>query len=226
MSPRLRKSLALAGLVVLIPCPGGAQDDVTYTLRPGDRVTVEVFTAAGQKVDVVTGERILDRNGDVYLPYVGTIHAAGHDQTSLREALVASYSAFYSEPVVNVKVELRVSVTGAVPRPGQYFMDPTATLLDALAEAGGVNSEYAVLGNQIPSDPRGVQLVRDGDRQVLNFQPGEVTQETLVMRIRSGDWLHVPADDRTAVRDQVLFWGSLLSFVTSIAGLVVLIVYK
>jgi len=226
MSSSLQRGLALAGILAFVPAPGDAQQDVTYTLRPGDRITVEVFTAAGQKVDVVAGERILDRKGDVYLPFVGTVHAEGFDQTSLREALVAGYSAFYSEPVVNVKVELRISVTGAVPRPGQYFMDPTATLLDALAEAGGVNSEYAVLGNQIPSDPREIQLVRDGSRQVLNFHPGEVIQETLTMRIRSGDWLHVPAQDKTALRDQVLFWGSLVSFVASVASLVVFVIYR
>ncbi len=226
MSSRRSRSLALAGLFALLPTLVAARQDVTYSLRPGDRVTVEVFTAAGQKVDVVAGERILDRNGDVYLPFVGTIHATGLDQTTLRETLVTAYEAFYSEPVVNVKVELRVSVTGAVPRPGQYFMDPTATLLDALSQAGGVNPEYAVVGNQIPSDPREVQLVRDGVRHVLNFRPGEITEETLGMRVRSGDWLHVPAEDKTAVRDQVLFWGSVLSFVTSVAGLVVLIIYR
>ena len=210
----------------MLPSLGGAQEDPAYTLRPGDRITVEVFTAAGQKVDVVAGERILDRSGDVYLPYVGTIHAAGLDQTSIRETLVTAYSGFYSEPVVNVKVELRISVTGAVPRPGQYFMDPTATLLDALSAAGGVNPEYAVVGNQIASDPRKVQLVRGWERTLLNFHPIEITQETLLMRIQSGDWLNVPAENRTAVREQVLFWGSVLSFMTSIAGLVVLIITR
>ena len=223
MSSRLPKSLALACFLATLPSLGGAQEEPAYALRPGDRITVEVFTAAGQKVDVVAGERVLDRNGDVYLPYVGTIHAAGQDQTSLREALITAYSGFYSEPVVNVKVELRISVTGAVPRPGQYFLDPTTTLLDALSQAGGVNPEYAVIGNQISSNPRAVQLVREGTRTLLNFHPAEISQETLQMRIRSGDWLNVPAENKTAVRDQVLFWGSVLSFVGSIASLVVLI---
>jgi len=223
MFPRVISTLLLAGLLLTAPSPTRAQQDVAYTLRPGDKVTLEVFTSAGEKVDVVAGERILDRNGDVYLPYVGTVHAAGLDQNSLREVLVAGYASFYAEPVVNVKVELRVNVTGAVPRPGQYFMDPTATLVDALAAAGGANTEFALLGSQIPGDPKRVQLVREGERRVVNFHPGEISEETLRMRIRSGDWLHVPPETKTRVRDQVLFWGGLVSLASSVVTLIILI---
>ena len=154
---------------------------------------------------------------------MGTVRAAGLDQNSLRELLVEVYGVFYAEPVVNVKVELQVSVTGAVPRPGRFYMDPTATLVDALADAGGPNIEYAVTGSQIPADPREIQLVREGVRQTLNFHPAEITEETLRIRIRSGDWIHVPPQDRTRVREEVMFWGTLLSFATSVIGLVVLI---
>lgn len=223
MTYRVQCALLVAGLLLLDPLHAVAQEDAAYTLRPGDKVTVEVFTSAGQKVDVVTGERRLDRNGDVYLPYVGTVRAAGLDQNALREILVAAYAGFYAEPVVNVKVELLVNVTGAVPKPGQYFLDPTATLIDALAAAGGANSEFAITGNMIPGDPRRVRLVREGARQIVNLHPADITEETLRARVRSGDWLHVPAENKTAVRDQVLFWGSLLSLSSSVISLVILI---
>lgn len=203
--------------------PVTAQAEASYSIRPGDRVTVELFTAAGERVGVVEGERILDRRGDIYLPYVGTLRASGMDQNSLRELLVERYDTYYADPVVSVKVELRVNITGAVASPGRYYLDPTATLLDAIAAAGGANPEYAVVGNQIPSDPREVRLVRDGSRITLNFHPSEVTDEVLAMRIHSGDWIHVPPEDRTALRDQILFWGSLVSFASGLASLIVLL---
>jgi polysaccharide export outer membrane protein len=224
MSSRVLRSLFLAGFLALAPASALAQQESPYALRPGDKVTVEVFTSAGEKVDVVAGERILDRNGDVYLPYVGTVHAAGLDQNSLREVLVAGYGSFYAEPVVNVKVLLRVNVTGAVPRAGQYFMDPTATIMDALSSAGGANTEYAVMGSQIAGNPRAIQLVRQGVRQVLNVHPAEITEETINMRVQSGDWLHVPPEGKTAIRDEILFWGSVLSLGSSVATLVVLLI--
>jgi len=116
-----------------------------------------------------------------------------------------------------------VNVTVAVPHPGQFYLDPSATLIDALAAAGGANTEYAITGNMIPGDPRRVQLVREGVRQILNFHPADISEETLRTRIRSGDWIHVPPETKTAVRDQVLFWGSVLSFVTGMASLVLII---
>ena len=224
MSARSLRSLFLAGFLALAPASALAQEDSPYALRPGDKVTLEVFTSAGGKVDVVMGERILDRNGDLFLPYVGTIHAAGLDQNSLRELLVAGFGTFYAEPVVNVKVLLRVNVTGAIPRPGQYFMDPTATILDALTLAGGANTEFAITGTMIPGDARHVQLVREGERRTLNFHPSEISDETLHVLIRSGDWIHVPPERKSAARDQVLFWGSLVSLSSSVVTLVVLLI--
>lgn len=223
MLPWLRALLALGLGIGLLASSLTAQAEDAYVLRPGDKVTVEVFTAAGEKVSVVEGERILDRNGDVYLPYVGTIRAAGRDQNTLRELLVREYNRFYADPVVDVNVELQVNVTGAVRVPGRYFLDPTARIFDAVAAAGGANLEYATTALQIPSDQRRVQLVRDGERMILNLHPAEVTDETLRMRINSGDWVHVPAEDRTAVRDQILFWGSLVSFASGVASLIVLL---
>lgn len=214
------RSLLLTALLTSAPL---AAQEAGYSIRPGDRITVDVFTAAGQKVDVVTGQRILDRNGTVYLPYVGSIHAAGRDENALREELIQRYSSFYDEPVVNVKVELRVNITGSVGRPGQYFFDPTATIIDALSEAGGPTSEIAVNSFQIPSDQRSVRLVRDGQTVILNVRADEITPEVIGMRVRSGDWLHVPARERSRIRDEVTFWGSITSFAASIIALILLI---
>ncbi len=208
---------------LLLAAPLAAQEGGTYAIRPGDRVTLDVFTAAGERVDVVSGSRIVDRNGALYLPYVGSVRAAGLDQTALREELTRRYGTFYDQPVVNVKVELRVNVTGSVGRPGQYYLDPSATVIDALSEAGGPASEIVVNSIQIPSDQSQVRLVRDGQTIVLNVRPDEITPDVIQMRIHSGDWLHVPARRRSRIRDELTFWGSVTSFATSVVVLIILV---
>ncbi len=120
-------------------------------------------------------------------------------------------------------MELRVSVTGSVRSAGQLYLDPTATITDAIARAGGMAAEVAVIGNQIPANQAEVRLVRDGGTTILNLRPDEVQDSVLQMRIKSGDWIHVPPRDRSRVRDEIQFWGSVLSFVSSIAAVVVLI---
>ena len=220
MSP---KSLILAGFALLWAGGAAAQDEETYAVRPGDRLTIQLFTAAGQKVDVVEGPRTIDRNGDVFLPYIGTVHMSGLDQAGIRTLLVDQFGEYYSDPVLDLRVELKISVTGAVPKPGQFYLDPTATLAEALAIAGGATPEFAVSASYIPSDPTRVRLVRDGVATTLNFRAQEVRQETLDMRIRSGDWLHVPYQPRSRLRDEVQFWGGVVSLAASTIGLIILI---
>ena len=217
MLPRI---LALGFLLATTPLAAQVDD---YAIRPGDRITTRLFTAAGDEVVVVNDQRIVDADGDLYFPYVGSVRVAGTDETSLRNLLRTRYGAFYDEPVVDVKVELRVNVTGSVGNPGQFFLDPTATVLDAMAAAGGIGSEYAVATVQLPADPTAVRLVRDGELQVLNLRPEEVQDTVLTMRVRSGDWFHVPSRARSRVRDEITFWGSVLSFVGSAVALVILI---
>jgi polysaccharide export outer membrane protein len=225
MPTRAPSTLLLVLLFLLFAAglPGAAAAQEAYGIRAGDRVTTQLFSAAGEEVEVIAGERIVDRNGDVFLPLVGSIRVAGLDETGLRRLLTERYATFYDQPVVDVRVQLRVNVTGAVGRPGQYFVDPTATVADALAEAGGVTPELAVAAIQIPSDPENVRLVRDGETLILNLRPEEVSQEVLDMRVQSGDWFHVPYRRRSQLRDDVTFWGSVVSFAASVVGLIVLI---
>ncbi|HKJ03272.1 MAG TPA: polysaccharide biosynthesis/export family protein [Longimicrobiales bacterium] len=226
MLPRPRTPLFATGLLALcaLPASARAQADDGYAMRPGDKVTISVFTAGGEQVGVVSGERILDRDGDIYLPYVGTVHAAGQDQTSLRELLARRYETFYSQPVINVKVELRINITGSVGRPGQYYVDPTATLIDAISAAGGAAAEFATSGNQgMLADPSKVRLVRDGVTTIFSVRPDEITEETIRLRIKSGDWIHVPTRPRSRVRDEITFWGSVLSITSSFISLIILI---
>jgi protein involved in polysaccharide export with SLBB domain len=220
MLPTVR---ALPVLALLLAPPISAQDTSSpYALRAGDRVTIDVFTAAGQRVDVVSGARIVDREGAMYLPYVGSVDAAGLDEARLRDELEKLFGSFYDQPVVNVKVELRVNVTGSVGRPGQYYLDPSATIIDALSEAGGAASEIALNTIQIPADQSQVRLVRDGTTTILNVRPDEIRPEVIQMRVHSGDWIHVPARRRSRVRDELTFWGSVVSFATGIATLIIL----
>ncbi len=229
--PRLRvllRALAALSLVTSLPLSGVAQvddhDHPRYALRAGDRIEIDLYSSAGIEVAVVRGERYLDVNGDVFLPFVGPVNVLGMDQSSLRVELTRLYSEFYSEPILDVQVSLRVSVTGAVRTAGRYYLTPTSTVLDAIAEAGGMAAELAVPGvTGLPADQSQVRLIRDGLTHVLNLRPDEVVDSILRMPIESGDWLHVPNQARSRVRDELQFWGGVLSFVANVVAVVILV---
>ena len=77
-------------------------------------------------------------------------------------------------------------------------------------------------GNVIPANPREIRLIRDGQSFIFNLHPAEATQEAMDLQVQSGDWIHVPPQTRSATRDNILFWGSIVSLLSGVASLVLL----
>lgn len=156
--PRLLSALLLLSW---LPGTAAAQEDdhehPGYALRSGDRIEIDLY-AAGSEIGLVGGERYIDVNGEVFLPLIGPINVLGMDQASLRLELTRLYTEFYSEPILDVHVDLRIAITGSVRIAGSYFLPPTATLLDAIAEAGGMSPEITSPGLQnLPADQSSVR---------------------------------------------------------------------
>lgn len=196
---------------------------IGYGVKPGDRVTTRFFSGAGEAQPAIAGERTVDREGQLFYPFIGPVDVQGLDASDIRQELERRYAPYYSNAVVDVIVALRINVTGAVRNPGNFFMDPSSTIVDAMSEAGGAGLDVAVTSIQIPSDPSRVRLLRDGEVRILDLRPDAASEEALELRVQSGDWVYVPPRSRSRIRDEVTFWGSLVSFTASIVGLVILL---
>lgn len=98
---------------------------------------------------------------------------------SLRVRLREAYHVYLHEPSIEVTPLRRIRVVGAVRNPGLYTVDPTMSVADALALAGGAT----------PQGRRDrVLLVRGGTTIDARSGPGEGPDVSL----RSGDQLVVP----------------------------------
>lgn len=166
----------------------------------------------------------MDGNGELFLPFLGTVPVLGLDAEEVRVLLRERYGTLYSDPVVEVVANVNVNITGAVLRPGRYFVSPTATLVDAVSVAGGISSEIdlGLMGGA--SDPSQVRLVRDGVATVIDMRPLEVRPQVLELVVQSGDWLHVPRATRSQRREDIVFFNYFLSMLLTAASLIVLIV--
>jgi polysaccharide export outer membrane protein len=86
-------------------------------------------------------------DGNVSLPLLNDLKAAGLTPEQLRAAITESATKFVEDPTVSVVVKTinsrKVFLTGQVGKPGPYpLMDSTTTVLQMVATAGGP-SEYA-----------------------------------------------------------------------------------
>lgn len=212
-------------VALVLPVSLTAQDRlraVSYGVRPGDEVTIRVFTSAGAQLQEVSGIRIVDPAGHIYLPYLGSVGVSGLSAPQIRELLAENYALLYDNPVVEVVSKLKVNVTGAVRSPGHYLLDPSSTLIDALATAGGVGVEVAI-GYAAASNPASSRFVRSGELFILDLRPNTADPSVFSVPVQSGDWIHIPITEQSRVREQVQFWAGIVSLALSTAALIVLI---
>jgi polysaccharide export outer membrane protein len=81
---------------------------------------------------------LVDKNGDVELPFVGKMHLEGYTTIEARDTIRTEMIKYVKNPIVNVKfANFKVTVLGEVMRPASYIM-PTekVTVFDALGQAG------------------------------------------------------------------------------------------
>jgi polysaccharide export outer membrane protein len=186
-------------------------------------VGIAFYTAAGAKLEEISGDRVVDPNGELFLPFLGTVKVQGLSSAEIRMRLEELYGAIYSDPVVEVVTAVNVNITGAVQRPGQFFVPPSATLIEALARAGGSTSEVDVALVGGASDPSQVRLVRGGVSTVIDMRPLTIRPEVVNLQVQSGDWLFVPRAQRSELKEEITFWGTLFSTLLTLASLIILV---
>lgn len=152
-----------------------AASEPPLALRPGDVIRLKVWREPD-----FSGDYPIDESGVATFPRLGRVSVAAFTIDSLKRSLVASYAAYLVNPSVEVTALRRVNVLGAVRNPGLYQVDPTVTVADALALAGGV-ADNGRSGQ--------VELVRGGKRLPANLGGTTRLADT---PIRSGDQLYVP----------------------------------
>jgi polysaccharide export outer membrane protein len=139
-----------------------------YRLSPGDVLLVKVF-----QVDDLERQIRVDNDGNVTLPLIGSVGAAGKGVAEFEREVAERYRQSYLQnPQVSVFVQeangRRVTVTGAVDEPGIYpVIGANLTLQQAIAQAKGV-SNVASRGNII------VFRTVQGQKMIARFDLGDI----------------------------------------------------
>lgn len=173
-------------LVLLAATTGLAQstrsDDGTFshvhdeqTLRPGDYIQLKIW-----REDDHSGRFQVDEHGTVVFPLLGPMNVTDMAPTELKNRLIDAYRVYFTHDVIEVVFLRRVTIRGAVRDPGLYPVDPTMTVADMLALAGGATPQ---------GEANKVELVRDGVTITANLEEHDVLGE---FAVQSGDQFFVP----------------------------------
>ncbi len=158
---------------------GSAAAATGFALRAGDVIGIRIWPDSS-----LSGEFPIEESGLVYLPGLGPVQAAGVPLAELRADLRRRYALSMRTPVISITPHFRVSVLGAVQRPGLYQITPANTLYDVIGLAGGF---------QANAREDRLRVVREGQVFEINAQRTLESGEALAgLELHSGDQIVVP----------------------------------
>ncbi len=151
-----------------------------YVVGPGD----ELLIRAWGKIDL-DSHLIVDRNGQISLPKVGTVIVAGLRYDQLENRLRASISTLFKDFELNVTLgrlrSIQIYVLGSARQPGAYTVSSLSTLVNALFASGGPSTTGSMRhiqlrrNDQLVSDFDVYNLLRNGDKSHdVQLLPGDV----------------------------------------------------
>ena len=116
-----------------------------YVIGPGDLVNVQVFD-----VPEMSRELRVSQTGTIGMPLVPVrLHISGLTETQTEQKIteVLEANGLISHPEVSVTVKEKksrpITIVGAVAHPQVYEADRQVTLIDVLAQAGGITPDAA-----------------------------------------------------------------------------------
>jgi len=183
---------------------GTADQQYMSQLGPGDSVTIQVF---GQPD--VTSVYVGD-DGTISVPLVGNVPVAGVSpvEAAARVAKALKDGGYFLDPHVTILITQQrsqvVSVVGEVAAVGRYPINPRTTIVDLLAQAGGLKATASDVGYVLRTDVNGqinrypVQLTGLGD--VNNALPA--------FKLTGGDSLVVPKAEHYYISGEVTTPGT------------------
>jgi polysaccharide export outer membrane protein len=119
----------------VVPTATKAHDD-SFVIGNDDVLAINVW-----KEPDVSRSIPVRSDGKISLPLVGEVQATGRTPLKLEQDIAARLKSYIAEPEVTVIVQQinsqKFNILGMVNRPGSYVINNSATVLDAIAIAGG-----------------------------------------------------------------------------------------
>jgi polysaccharide export outer membrane protein len=151
----LRKAIFFIGLVLLAACasdlpsvntlaeyeqanPLTSKSEDDYLIGPGDVVSIDIW-----KEPELSKQVTVRLDGNISMPLVGDLQAAGFTCTELRDQLTEKYKGYVEVAEVSVtlvqSLSKKIYILGKINSPGEYPLQKNMTILQAISLGGGLD---------------------------------------------------------------------------------------
>ncbi|WDF68985.1 polysaccharide export protein [Sphingobacterium oryzagri] len=202
-------------------------DILSVTIQTIDPATAAVANQAvsesaanGLTVQQITGF-LVDKNGSIQIPMIGSVQVAGLTTYQARERILEQARQFYKEPTVHVRfANYKITVLGEVTRPAAYTVpNEKVTILDAIGMAG----DLTIYGKR-----ENVLLIREqnGKKELvrLNLNDSKLFQSPYYY-LKQNDVLYIePGESKSASRNAAR--TQTYALITSAASLITIVLAR
>ncbi|MGH8502385.1 MAG: polysaccharide biosynthesis/export family protein [Gammaproteobacteria bacterium] len=167
--------------------------DSEYEVGPGDVLSVIVWghpdltNPTGATENLQSAGRLVQADGTIFFPFVGTIEVAGRTIKEIRGMLTDGLKSVVREPQVDLRVLSYRSkyafVVGSVGRPCRIpITDRPLTIVDALNQCDSIIK---------PITTRSVTVVRGADTRLVDLRDVYLGDDPYGIRLRNGDRIYL-----------------------------------
>jgi polysaccharide biosynthesis/export protein len=128
----------VATLVACLIAPLAAQaQQASYVVKPGDVLEISVWKEPDLQRQV-----LVRPDGAFSFPLVGEVDARGKSVADLNKVVSERIGKYISDAVVTISVQEikgnKIFVLGQVNKPGEFIVNPSVNIMQALSMAGGM----------------------------------------------------------------------------------------
>ena len=171
----------------------GIREHDEYRVGPGDLLGVIVWghpdltNPTGATENLESAGRLVQADGTIFFPFVGTIDVAGRTIKEIRRMLTDGLDSVIREPQVDLRVLSYRSkyafVVGSVGRPCRIAItDRPLTIVDALNQCNSITS---------PITTRSVTVVRGARTQLVDLRDVYLGDDPYGIRLHNGDRIYL-----------------------------------
>ena len=183
-------------------------------------------SGGGGGLALMTQGYLVDFDGNIRLPVIGNVKAAGLTKSTLNDSLVARISPYVKDPVINIRfLNFTVNVLGEVSSKGPVrISNEKATLIDVISLAGGLTnqgkSNNIMVFRNLPNGSFTVDTLNINDARVFGSNYYQLQQNDLVYVSPNKNKLRQISTNPLIYRD-IPFFLSLTSAVFLFLNLII-----
>lgn len=161
-------------------------DENDYTVGSGDVLEITVW-AGEKKEENLSNEYLVFQSGVIEMPMLGSVLVENLSLEKVSSVISIELGLRYiREPQVTSSIKeygsKSISILGAVTKPGSFKLERRTTLVDALANAEGINVQE--------KGAKEIKIIRiDGEKMVFSLE--EVLEGTIDLEMKNGDRVYV-----------------------------------